>query len=96
MILEKRGISSNVDPEIPTTNANRYVLADITSFFTLLVGIYFPSVTGDKSFFLTFKGIKSRFYGSNAQPLITIIFKYIEPKRSWSQAIIGRRSRLVL
>ncbi|XP_023187631.1 solute carrier family 12 member 5-like isoform X1 [Xiphophorus maculatus] len=46
MILEKRGISSNVDPEIPTTNANRYVLADITSFFTLLVGIYFPSVTG--------------------------------------------------
>ncbi|MEQ2202692.1 hypothetical protein XENOCAPTIV_012588 [Xenoophorus captivus] len=47
MILEKRGISSNVDPDIPTTNANRYVLADITSFFTLLVGIYFPSVTGD-------------------------------------------------
>uniref|UniRef100_A0A3B3UNC5 Solute carrier family 12 member 5b n=1 Tax=Poecilia latipinna TaxID=48699 RepID=A0A3B3UNC5_9TELE len=46
MIVEKRGISSNVDPEIPTTNANRYVLADITSFFTLLVGIYFPSVTG--------------------------------------------------
>ncbi|MEQ2157569.1 hypothetical protein GOODEAATRI_003089 [Goodea atripinnis] len=36
MILEKRGISSNVDPDIPTTNANRYVLADITSFFTLL------------------------------------------------------------
>lgn len=30
----------------PVTNANRYVLADITSFFTLLVGIYFPSVTG--------------------------------------------------
>lgn len=30
----------------PLTSANRYVLADITSFFTLLVGIYFPSVTG--------------------------------------------------
>jgi potassium/chloride transporter 4/5/6 len=30
----------------PLTNSNRYVLADITSFFTLLVGIYFPSVTG--------------------------------------------------
>lgn len=45
--LEKRGISSTVDPDIPTTNSNRYVVADITSFFTLLVGIYFPSVTGD-------------------------------------------------
>lgn len=32
----------------PLTNANRYVLADITSFFTLLVGIYFPSVTGER------------------------------------------------
>uniref|UniRef100_A0A8C5FCX7 Solute carrier family 12 member 5b n=1 Tax=Gadus morhua TaxID=8049 RepID=A0A8C5FCX7_GADMO len=30
----------------PMTNSNSYVLADITSFFTLLVGIYFPSVTG--------------------------------------------------
>lgn len=45
-ILEKRGLPSDVDPDGPTTNANRYVLADITSFFTLLVGIYFPSVTG--------------------------------------------------
>lgn len=46
MILEKRGLVSDVDPDSPTTNSNRYVLADITSFFTLLVGIYFPSVTG--------------------------------------------------
>uniref|UniRef100_A0A8C7ZZU8 Solute carrier family 12 member 5b n=1 Tax=Oryzias sinensis TaxID=183150 RepID=A0A8C7ZZU8_9TELE len=46
MFLEKRGLLSNVDPDSPTTNSNRYVLADITSFFTLLVGIYFPSVTG--------------------------------------------------
>uniref|UniRef100_A0A8C4HCF1 Solute carrier family 12 member 5b n=1 Tax=Dicentrarchus labrax TaxID=13489 RepID=A0A8C4HCF1_DICLA len=46
MILEKRGLSSDVDPDSPTTSSNRYVLADITSFFTLLVGIYFPSVTG--------------------------------------------------
>uniref|UniRef100_A0AAR2II11 Solute carrier family 12 member 5b n=1 Tax=Pygocentrus nattereri TaxID=42514 RepID=A0AAR2II11_PYGNA len=45
-VLEKRGIPAVVDPDVPTTNANRYVLADITSFFTLLVGIYFPSVTG--------------------------------------------------
>uniref|UniRef100_A0A8C7MSW2 Solute carrier family 12 member 5b n=1 Tax=Oncorhynchus kisutch TaxID=8019 RepID=A0A8C7MSW2_ONCKI len=44
--LEKRGISAMQDPEAVITNSNRYVLADITSFFTLLVGIYFPSVTG--------------------------------------------------
>ncbi|XP_067250071.1 solute carrier family 12 member 5b isoform X1 [Chanodichthys erythropterus] len=44
--IEKRGISAVLDPEAPLTNTNRYVLADITSFFTLLVGIYFPSVTG--------------------------------------------------
>ncbi|XP_048879696.1 LOW QUALITY PROTEIN: solute carrier family 12 member 5 [Brienomyrus brachyistius] len=46
MIVEKRGIPSTADPDAPTTSMNRYVLADITSFFTLLVGIYFPSVTG--------------------------------------------------
>uniref|UniRef100_A0A672R141 Solute carrier family 12 member 5-like n=1 Tax=Sinocyclocheilus grahami TaxID=75366 RepID=A0A672R141_SINGR len=45
------GITSGIlaavlDPEATATNTNRYVLADITSFFTLLVGIYFPSVTG--------------------------------------------------
>ncbi|KTG06662.1 hypothetical protein cypCar_00007531 [Cyprinus carpio] len=45
-ILEKRGIPAVLDPEAPETNTNRYVLTDITSFFTLLVGIYFPSVTG--------------------------------------------------
>uniref|UniRef100_A0A672TGK9 Solute carrier family 12 member 5-like n=1 Tax=Sinocyclocheilus grahami TaxID=75366 RepID=A0A672TGK9_SINGR len=45
-MLEKRGIPAVLDPEAPETNTNRYVLADITSFFTLLVGIYFPSVTG--------------------------------------------------
>ncbi|XP_072571801.1 solute carrier family 12 member 5 isoform X2 [Paramormyrops kingsleyae] len=46
MVIEKQGIPSTADPDAPTTNMNRYVLADITSFFTLLVGIYFPSVTG--------------------------------------------------
>uniref|UniRef100_A0A673A4W9 Solute carrier family 12 member 5b n=1 Tax=Sphaeramia orbicularis TaxID=375764 RepID=A0A673A4W9_9TELE len=46
MILEKRGFVSEADPDSSTTSTNRYVLADITSFFTLLVGIYFPSVTG--------------------------------------------------
>lgn len=47
-MLEKRGLPSIRDPDSPTTNTNRYVLADITSFFTLLVGIYFPSVTGER------------------------------------------------
>ncbi|KAJ4934869.1 hypothetical protein JOQ06_007650, partial [Pogonophryne albipinna] len=46
MFLEKRGIASEADPDSPPPGSNRYVLADITSFFTLLVGIYFPSVTG--------------------------------------------------
>uniref|UniRef100_A0A4W6ELG1 Solute carrier family 12 member 5b n=1 Tax=Lates calcarifer TaxID=8187 RepID=A0A4W6ELG1_LATCA len=46
MMLEKRGLASDTDPDSPVTSSNRYVLADITSFFTLLVGIYFPSVTG--------------------------------------------------
>lgn len=48
--LEKRGLPAVVDPDAPVTNTNRYVLADITSFFTLLVGIYFPSVTGQYHF----------------------------------------------
>lgn len=47
-MLEKRGLPSIKDPDSPTATANRYVLADITSFFTLLVGIYFPSVTGEQ------------------------------------------------
>uniref|UniRef100_A0A8D3D2H7 Solute carrier family 12 member 5b n=1 Tax=Scophthalmus maximus TaxID=52904 RepID=A0A8D3D2H7_SCOMX len=46
VFLEKRGLASDVDPDSPITSSNRYVLSDITSFFTLLVGIYFPSVTG--------------------------------------------------
>lgn len=45
-ILERQGIPAVGDPDTPITNTNRFVLADITSFFTLLVGIYFPSVTG--------------------------------------------------
>ncbi|XP_049611686.1 solute carrier family 12 member 5b isoform X1 [Syngnathus scovelli] len=46
MIVEKRGLASQVDPDSSASATNRFVLADITSFFTLLVGIYFPSVTG--------------------------------------------------
>ncbi|KAJ8358601.1 hypothetical protein SKAU_G00151260 [Synaphobranchus kaupii] len=46
VILEKQGVPSVADPDAPPVNTNRYVQSDITSFFTLLVGIYFPSVTG--------------------------------------------------
>ncbi|KAF1391969.1 hypothetical protein PFLUV_G00047590 [Perca fluviatilis] len=45
-LIAKKFTESAEDQDDPLTNANRYVLADITSFFTLLVGIYFPSVTG--------------------------------------------------
>uniref|UniRef100_A0A8C1R2J8 Solute carrier family 12 member 5a n=1 Tax=Cyprinus carpio TaxID=7962 RepID=A0A8C1R2J8_CYPCA len=44
--IEKVGLPATVEPDSIPTNTNRYVLADITSFFTMLVGIYFPSVTG--------------------------------------------------
>ncbi|XP_031683010.1 solute carrier family 12 member 5 isoform X3 [Oncorhynchus kisutch] len=45
-LVAKIGIATVEGPDDTLTNSNRYVLADITSFFTLLVGIYFPSVTG--------------------------------------------------
>ncbi|XP_029632256.1 solute carrier family 12 member 5 isoform X2 [Salmo trutta] len=45
-LVAKIGIATVEGPDETLTNSNRYVLADITSFFTLLVGIYFPSVTG--------------------------------------------------
>ncbi|TSM36097.1 Solute carrier family 12 member 5 [Bagarius yarrelli] len=44
--LEKSGLSSVEEPDALPTNTKNYVLSDITTFFTLLVGIYFPSVTG--------------------------------------------------
>lgn len=44
--LEKPGLSSVEEPDALPTNTKNYVLSDITTFFTLLVGIYFPSVTG--------------------------------------------------
>ena len=45
MLVEKTMVSQaasdpTVDPKLP------YVVNDIATFFTLLVGIYFPSVTG--------------------------------------------------
>lgn len=45
-LIARINMESAEDQDDPLTNSNRYVLADITSFFTLLVGIYFPSVTG--------------------------------------------------
>ncbi|XP_031421860.1 solute carrier family 12 member 5b isoform X2 [Clupea harengus] len=45
-IIEKRGVPSYSDPDSALTNLNRYVQADISTFWAMLVGIYFPSVTG--------------------------------------------------
>lgn len=48
MIIEKK-----VSPRSPSVKAGSkdqyYVINDITTYFTLLVGIYFPSVTGISS-----------------------------------------------
>lgn len=49
-LIARKDMESVEDQDDPVTSTNRYVLADITSFFTLLVGIYFPSVTGEKPF----------------------------------------------
>lgn len=47
MKMEKDGLSS-VQASPNTNDMSRpYVLHDITSYFTILVGIYFPSVTGN-------------------------------------------------
>ena len=53
-LIARENMESAMDPDDPLTNANRYVLADITSFFTLLVGIYFPSVTGENLYLVIF------------------------------------------
>ncbi|XP_041847585.1 solute carrier family 12 member 7-like isoform X1 [Melanotaenia boesemani] len=46
MVIEKTNLSS-VPVEEPVKNTQKsYVFSDITTYFTLLVGIYFPSVTG--------------------------------------------------
>lgn len=44
--IEKVGLPSVEEQDAVPTNTKKFVLADITTFFTLLVGIYFPSVTG--------------------------------------------------
>ncbi|XP_063071272.1 solute carrier family 12 member 5 [Engraulis encrasicolus] len=44
--IEKLGIASTPEAEVNAKPSSRFLLSDCTSFFTLLVGIYFPSVTG--------------------------------------------------
>ncbi|KAM6918662.1 solute carrier family 12 member 7 isoform 2-T2 [Xenentodon cancila] len=45
-VVEKKSQTS-ISPQVSTFNNKKcYVLRDITTYFTLLVGIYFPSVTG--------------------------------------------------
>lgn len=48
VIVEKRGMPSVGLAEGALINMDHpYVFSDMTSYFTLLVGIYFPSVTGE-------------------------------------------------
>ncbi|XP_058420387.1 solute carrier family 12 member 7 isoform X2 [Diceros bicornis minor] len=44
--VEKKGVSSVPVPEESRASGLPYVLTDIMTYFTMLLGIYFPSVTG--------------------------------------------------
>ncbi|XP_036081623.1 solute carrier family 12 member 7 isoform X3 [Rousettus aegyptiacus] len=44
--VDKKGVPSVSVPEEGRAGGLPYVLSDITTYFTMLVGIYFPSVTG--------------------------------------------------
>ncbi|XP_066231107.1 solute carrier family 12 member 7 isoform X3 [Saccopteryx leptura] len=46
VFVEKKGLPSVPVPEESRTSRLPYVLTDIMTYFTMLVGIYFPSVTG--------------------------------------------------
>lgn len=46
VIVEKQGMPSVTPSDAPVDLDQPYVFSDMTSYFTLLVGIYFPSVTG--------------------------------------------------
>lgn len=51
--VEKENISSEVaSSSDPDSILKDYVVNDMATFFTLLVGIYFPSVTGTVSFLI--------------------------------------------
>jgi hypothetical protein len=45
--VEKKGVPSVPVPEEGRPSGLPYVLTDIMTYFTMLVGIYFPSVTGE-------------------------------------------------
>lgn len=45
--MEKKGVSSVPVSEESRPGGLPYVLTDIMTYFTMLVGIYFPSVTGE-------------------------------------------------
>lgn len=48
VIVERRGMPSvGLADGTPVDMDHPYVFSDMTSYFTLLVGIYFPSVTGE-------------------------------------------------
>lgn len=49
--MERRGMPSvGLTDGAPVDMDHPYVFSDMTSYFTLLVGIYFPSVTGEWEF----------------------------------------------
>ena len=45
--VEQKGVPSVAVPEEARARGLPYVLTDIMTYFTMLVGIYFPSVTGE-------------------------------------------------
>lgn len=47
VFVEKQGTPSVPVPEESRSSKLPYVLTDIMTYFTMLVGIYFPSVTGE-------------------------------------------------
>ncbi|KYO39916.1 hypothetical protein Y1Q_0018064 [Alligator mississippiensis] len=47
VIVEKQGMPSVTPSDAPVDLDQPYVFSDMTSYFTLLVGIYFPSVTAE-------------------------------------------------
>lgn len=47
VFVEKTGVPSVPVPEESRAGGLPYVLTDIMTYFTMLVGIYFPSVTGE-------------------------------------------------
>lgn len=50
MLVENKELSSFEGSDIAQDIKMPYVVNDIATFFTLLVGIYFPSVTGKNMF----------------------------------------------